>query len=394
MSKDKSRKAFALHLCLLFTTLLIAVQIYMEFRSPQSSSFLGRLPTPDGHGVPDLSRDQGRRRSGGRGADQADLSRDMVIKRQVSYVRSLQRNPAVMTAVGGTDSPEKLADCCPVQHKHRKQISCGNALENGVINNPWITGSPWLACLDGRYSLAQQIKKKQCRVYSLGLGSEDKQLEVSLAKAGCEVHCFNPSIKVPHVQEAQRLWHHRLSIDWRDPNPAISPNKQHSNTKKLGAILNDFGHRKIDVLKADMESAEWKILENLVLENVIDKIGQLLFEVHLHWPGFEVSGDDRTVVRYWYSLLKELEHSHFRLFHSHRDDSKPQVFLQKNLLNASSSYTLSWVNTKWRHQLTMQPPKSYSVRGERSSGQLTGKPTGAQPDYKGCWCAVSREHPG
>ncbi|MGH0168276.1 UNVERIFIED_CONTAM: hypothetical protein FKN15_054081 [Acipenser sinensis] len=99
-----------------------------------------------------------------------------------------------------------------------------------------------------------------------------------------------------------------------------------------------------------MESAEWKILENLVLENVIDKIGQLLFEVHLHWPGFEVSGDDRTVVRYWYSLLKELEHSHFRLFHSHRDDSKPQVFLQKNLLNASSSYTLSWVNTKWRHQ--------------------------------------------
>ncbi|KAK1171877.1 methyltransferase-like protein 24 [Acipenser oxyrinchus oxyrinchus] len=383
MSKDKFRKAFALHICLIFTTLLIAVQIYMEFRSPQSSSFFGRLPTPDSHSVPDLSRDQGRRRSRGRGADQADLSRDMVIKRQVSFVRSLKRNPAGLAAVGGTESPEKLADCCPLQHQHRKsqrwhidlqpwasanhsledeakrfldyitspqQISCGNALENGVINKPWITGSSWLACLDGRYSLAQQIKKKQCRVYSLGLGSEDKQLEVSLAKAGCEVHCFNPSIKVPHVQEAQRLWHHRLSVDWRDPNPAIPPNKQHSNTKKLGAILNDFGHRKIDVLKADMESAEWKILENLVLENVIDKIGQLLFEVHLHWPGFEVSGDDSTVVRYWYSLLKELEHSHFRLFHSHRDDSKPQVFLQKNLLNASSSYTLSWVNTKWRHQ--------------------------------------------
>ncbi|MGH0169982.1 UNVERIFIED_CONTAM: hypothetical protein FKN15_058217 [Acipenser sinensis] len=33
--------------------------------------------------------------------------------------------------------------------------------------------------------------------------------------------------------------------------------------------------------------------------------------------------------------------------------------------------------------LTMQPPRSYSVGGQRSYGQLTGKPAGAQPDYRG-----------
>ncbi|MGH0181311.1 UNVERIFIED_CONTAM: hypothetical protein FKN15_006504 [Acipenser sinensis] len=44
--------------------------------------------------------------------------------------------------------------------------------------------------------------------------------------------------------------------------------------------------------------------------------------------------------------------------------------------------------------LTMQPPKSYSDGGQHSSGQLTGKPTGAQPDYRGRWCAVSQGHPG
>ncbi|MGH0117702.1 UNVERIFIED_CONTAM: hypothetical protein FKN15_036882 [Acipenser sinensis] len=43
---------------------------------------------------------------------------------------------------------------------------------------------------------------------------------------------------------------------------------------------------------------------------------------------------------------------------------------------------------------TVQPPQSYSVGGQRSSGQLTGKPAGAQPDYRGRWCAVSRGHPG
>ncbi|MGH0147508.1 UNVERIFIED_CONTAM: hypothetical protein FKN15_010635 [Acipenser sinensis] len=37
----------------------------------------------------------------------------------------------------------------------------------------------------------------------------------------------------------------------------------------------------------------------------------------------------------------------------------------------------------------MQPTQSYSVGGQRSSGQLTGKPAGARPDYRGRWCAVS-----
>ncbi|MGH0160582.1 UNVERIFIED_CONTAM: hypothetical protein FKN15_054661 [Acipenser sinensis] len=45
-------------------------------------------------------------------------------------------------------------------------------------------------------------------------------------------------------------------------------------------------------------------------------------------------------------------------------------------------------------QPTMQPTQSYSVRGQRSSGQLTGKPAGARPVYRGRWCAVSRGHPG
>ncbi|MGH0126180.1 UNVERIFIED_CONTAM: hypothetical protein FKN15_005576 [Acipenser sinensis] len=39
-------------------------------------------------------------------------------------------------------------------------------------------------------------------------------------------------------------------------------------------------------------------------------------------------------------------------------------------------------------ELTVQPPQSYSVGGQRISGQLTGKPAGARPDYRGRWCAV------
>ncbi|MGH0151758.1 UNVERIFIED_CONTAM: hypothetical protein FKN15_023177 [Acipenser sinensis] len=39
-------------------------------------------------------------------------------------------------------------------------------------------------------------------------------------------------------------------------------------------------------------------------------------------------------------------------------------------------------------RLTMQPPQSYSVGGQRSSRAATGKPAGARPDYRGRWCAV------
>ncbi|TSL47606.1 Methyltransferase-like protein 24 [Bagarius yarrelli] len=175
------------------------------------------------------------------------------------------------------------------------------------------------------------------------LGGGEKHLEKVLAKAGCEVHCFDPSIREAHLQDSS-MWLHRLSIDWRDPNPAVMKQRQHSSTKKLSAVLNHYGHRQVDVLKVDMESAEWKILENLLLENVLHSVGLLLLEVHLHWAGFEVSGNEPSVVRYWYSLLRELENTHFHLYHSYRDAAKPQLFLQKNLHNASSTYILGWVN--------------------------------------------------
>ncbi|NWZ24605.1 MET24 protein, partial [Asarcornis scutulata] len=228
------------------------------------------------------------------------------------------------------------------------QVSCERMNLSSLGGDAETTKKPWSVCLDERFGLVHRIRSKQCRLYSLGLGNDDNQFEVSMAKSGCEVHRFDPSIKSAHIQEGRRLWYHRLSVDWRDPNPAIAAHRLHSNTKKLGTILNEFGHQKIDVLKADVESAEWKILENLILEDVVEQIGQLVFEVHIHWPGFEVSGNDSTVVRYWYSLLRELELKDFRLFHTYKDLSKPQMFLKKAAFNASSCYTLSWVNTRWQ----------------------------------------------
>lgn len=75
------------------------------------------------------------------------------------------------------------------------------------------------------------------------LGGDDRSMDHFLAQSGCEVHCFDPSLEQPHLQKAE-IWFHRISLDWRDPSPAIVPKRQ-VNNKKLATILDDFGHRDV-----------------------------------------------------------------------------------------------------------------------------------------------------
>ncbi|XP_074541749.1 putative methyltransferase-like protein 24 [Halichoeres trimaculatus] len=360
MGTERLTRGLLLRLGLLFTAVCVCIHVYLEtgWRSAPAPLELGR---------PTLS-EQSRTKQ----VPAEPQEQDRSIKRRVSYVRTLRKERRK-----DEDKEDPSPACCPPARSHRKaprwhidlepwaserrsledeakrflnyittpQVSCGSLVRGEAAQEG--TKGAWAACLDPKYSLTHRIQSKHCRVYSFGLGVDDRSLERSLAVAGCEVHCFDPSLKQSHLQQDE-MWLHRLSVDWRDPNPAIVAQRQYAVTKKLATILNDFGHRQVDVLKADMESAEWKILENLVLEGVLESVGQLMLELHLHWAGFEVGGDDPAVVRYWFSLLKELERANFHLFHVYSDPAKPHLFLHKNVLNASSAYTLSWVNTAWK----------------------------------------------
>ncbi|KAM3602466.1 uncharacterized protein V6R79_004669 [Siganus canaliculatus] len=360
MGRERLTWGLLLRLGALLITVLVCVHIYLEmaWQGPPASLTLG-LPTQS-------SQIRGQKSKSKQVSAEAE-EQDRSIKRRVSYFRTLKKNspdkkkddsspppyPYRKTPRWHIDLQPWASDSHSLQDEAKRfldyittpQVTCASVTGEEVPQQG--TKGAWTACLDPKYSLSHRIRSKRCRVYSFGLGVDDRSLERSLSRAGCEVHCFDPSLKQPHLQQAD-MWLHRLSVDWRDPNPAIVAQRQYANTKKLATILNDFGHRQVDVLKADMESAEWKILENLVLEGVLDSVSQLMLELHLHWAGFEVGGDDPAVVRYWFSLLKELEHANFRLFRSHSDPTKPRLFLHKNVFNASSAYTLSWVNTGWR----------------------------------------------
>ncbi|MBV95452.1 Methyltransferase-like protein 24, partial [Eschrichtius robustus] len=124
------------------------------------------------------------------------------------------------------------------------QIACDHVSTDSLATDSSPSKKPWSVCLDDRFGLAHQIRNKQCRLYSLGLGSDDTHFEVGMANDGCEVHRFDPTVKSAHVLESERFWYHRLSVDWRDSHPAVAAQKPYSNTRKLRTILNEFGHHK------------------------------------------------------------------------------------------------------------------------------------------------------
>lgn len=121
---------------------------------------------------------------------------------------------------------------------------CGSILRRSTTDLPLWFRNKYV----GFYYKSSECPSSFCDINSFcfcRLGNDDNQFETSMANSGCEVHRFDPSIKSAHIQEGRHLWYHRLSVDWRDPNPAIAAHKLHSNTKKLGTILNEFGHQKV-----------------------------------------------------------------------------------------------------------------------------------------------------
>ncbi|XP_030075437.1 methyltransferase-like protein 24 isoform X2 [Microcaecilia unicolor] len=237
------------------------------------------------------------------------------------------------------------------QHLAHSQLHCAvvlsQALPRGHLDG---AEGAWAVCLDHMTTISLKQQQEKCLVYTFSVVKRTTDFAEKMSDVGCEVHSFGltPQKEDDPGHKNQRIVHHpRLWLDWREHRLITSLQGQKSSSKKLQQILQELGHMKIDVLEADLASAEWKILESTLLDGTLEAVHQLILTIHVHWPGFEVAGNETAVVRYWYSLLKDLETRGFLLFHSYQNPDRPQLFLHKSHFNTSSSYTLGWVNTRW-----------------------------------------------
>jgi len=164
--------------------------------------------------------------------------------------------------------------------------------------------SRWLGNLYGGFYVAPQLVSSSSIVYSFGIG-EDISFDLTLSNlTGCTIHCFDPTPKSltwlgkQSASQLSKIIVHPYGIAQKTHQGTfyLPKNKEQISgsiieqtavdendfidvpLKSLSDIMLDLGHDHIDVLKMDIEGAEYEVIQGLVKSNI--KIGQILIEFH------------------------------------------------------------------------------------------------------------------
>ncbi|RWO92684.1 FkbM family methyltransferase [Mesorhizobium sp.] len=172
----------------------------------------------------------------------------------------------------------------------------------------------------GGWDVVGQILSRGSIVYSFGVG-EDASFDVALIQRfGMDVHAFDPTPRAVDWVRGQtlplqfKLYEYGLA-DF-DGKMLFSPpeNPEHVShsvlerslgdaqaislpVKRLTTIMRELGHSRIDLLKMDIEGAEYSVVEDLGRSEIRPK--QLLVEFHHRFPtvGAQKSRDAITKLK-------------------------------------------------------------------------------------------------
>ncbi|CBY07893.1 unnamed protein product [Oikopleura dioica] len=103
------------------------------------------------------------------------------------------------------------------------------------------------------------------------------------------------------------------------------------------------GHNIISLAIISMNSAEWKILRNLLVSGEINRIAQVLVQVHMSWAGFGIAGSDAQVVHNWTEVLNGLMRAGFELVNSHELPGPKTLMGHGEVFNSSCRYSLTFL---------------------------------------------------
>jgi FkbM family methyltransferase len=164
--------------------------------------------------------------------------------------------------------------------------------------------------------------------YCAGVG-ETIDFELELAERfGCEVHAFDPTPRsiefaTPLAQAHPRLHFHPVGLYSEDTEQVFwaprddahvsysIPNIQHTDShftaicRRLSSVMRDLGHDHIDLLKLNIEGAEYGVLDSLAEDGLLPR----LILVHMH-----VLGSVRDAI----SAARALEARGYVAIHEHR----------------------------------------------------------------------------
>lgn len=173
----------------------------------------------------------------------------------------------------------------------------------------------------GGYFLDPELIGSNAVVYSLGIGNDIEFDRALIDRFGVTVHAFDPTPRVKAWLASQELpkEFHFSDVGIADfdgeatfylpshnnfVSHSVIPARQYSSSSirvpvvRLTTAMKRLGHTRIDVLKMDIEGAEYGVLEDLARERI--RVDQLLVEFH-----HRLSSIGTTRTKQAISLLQE-----------------------------------------------------------------------------------------
>lgn len=206
----------------------------------------------------------------------------------------------------------------------------------------------WYGSSYGGFYINPELLHEQSVVYSFGIGKDITFDMACIKKHKCRVYGFDPTPKsINYIKSIKshplfQFYPYGISTDTGYQKFFLPINKTHvsgsiiinetlnnENTievlmKSFKDITDELGHTKIDVLKMDIEGAEYTVLESIVNSKVA--IDQILVEFH---DRIDISGEPRS--KKVVELLHEKGFEIFAVSLSYEEIS----FINKNIFNKS-----------------------------------------------------------
>lgn len=157
-----------------------------------------------------------------------------------------------------------------------------------------------------QWIIASNCLDKTKIVYSFGVGTDISFDLLLIEKYSCEVYAFDPTPKSIIWMKEQQLPANFHFFDYGVSDkdevitfyPPINSNYVSYSTKaeensqegiqlpvfRLGSIMNNLGHNKIDLLKLDIEGSEYNVITDLIESKI--EIDQILVEFHHRFDKF------------------------------------------------------------------------------------------------------------
>jgi FkbM family methyltransferase len=142
-------------------------------------------------------------------------------------------------------------------------------------------------------------------VYSFGIGEDISFDTAFIATYGTTVHAFDPTPKLLRgyeVKTCQRDWSFTTTVSqplmvrshFLQPEndahvshtvldrPATKGRAIHVPVKRIRTIMSDLGHTSLDILKMDIEGAEYDVIDDMLASGILPR--QVLIEFHHRFP--------------------------------------------------------------------------------------------------------------